>query len=147
METNTHNIGDDNINFFGGDDFVFTKNKEGEFVGGGYKIDSFFLNEGMPVMTTYNSGEQIGSGCKVSSPFENLAVPAGLFYINTKVQKKDFNINHDEQLNGHKMAPDEMMDKLFALIENDKKRKRKTKKNNLKQNMTKQNKTNTRKNR
>jgi hypothetical protein len=72
----------------------------------------------------------------VSSPFENLAVPAGLFYVNTKVSKKNVDMTHSEQINGHKMAPDEMMDKLFALIEHDKKRKRKTKKNNLKQKKT-----------
>ncbi len=135
METN--NINDiNNVNFFGGDDFVFTKNDKGEFIGGGYKINSFFLNDDMPVMTTYNSGEQIGSGCNVSSPFENLAVPAGLFYVNTKISKKNVDITHSEQINGHKMAPDEMMDKLFALIEHDKKRKRKTKKHNLKQKNT-----------
>jgi hypothetical protein len=72
----------------------------------------------------------------VSSPFENLAVPAGLFYVNTKISKKNVDITHSEQINGHKMAPDEMMDKLFALIEHDKKRKRKTKKHNLKQKNT-----------
>lgn len=129
-ETNKENE-NKNIEFFNHDEFVFTQ-KGGKFMGGGYEIKSFFLDKDIPVMTTYNSGEQIGSGCNVSSPFENLAVPAGLFYVNTKVQKKDFDINHDEHINGHKMAPDEMMDKLFALIETDKKRKRKTKKNNIK---------------
>ena len=132
METNNIN----NVNFFGGHELVVTKDSEGNIIGGGYKIDSFFLNGDMPVMTTYNSGEQIGSDCNVSSPFENLAVPAGLFYVNTKISKKNVDITHSEQINGHKMAPDEMMDKLFALIEHDKKRKRKTKKHNLKQKNT-----------
>lgn len=129
----TDNIEDTgNIEFFDGGDFVLTKNKEGKIISGGYKIDSFFLEGDTPLMTTYNKIDQYGG--KVSSQFENLAVPAGLFYINTKVPKKDIEIISDKQIIDHKMAPDEMIDKLFKLIEFDKKRKRKTKKNNIKQN-------------
>lgn len=118
------------IEYFSGGDFVFTKSG-GEFVGGGYKINSIFLEDNIPIMTTYNNPNQTGDN--VSSQFENLAVPAGLFYINTKVSKKDIDILSDKNFN-HKMAPDEMMDKLFSLIEFDKKRKRKTKKNKVKLN-------------
>jgi hypothetical protein len=129
-ETNTNNT---QRHFFNGEDFVFTRNSDtGEFIGGGYKINSFFLKDDMPVMTTYNNSDQ--SGEKVSSQFENLAVPAGLFYINTRVPKKNVELSFDEHFNNHKMAPDEIMDKLFTLIEVDKKRKRKTKKNNIKLN-------------
>jgi hypothetical protein len=121
-----------NTQIFNGGDFVFMKDEKGSIMSGGYKINSLFLEEDIPIMTTYNKMDQYGG--KVSSPFENLAVPAGLFYINTKVSKKDSKTTSDNQFNNHKMAPDEIVDKLFSLIEFDKKRKRKTKKNNAKQN-------------
>ena len=85
-------------------------------------------------MTTFNNeGEQ--NGGNVSSSFENLAVPAGLFYINTKTLKNN-NLNLNEHYNNRKTAPDEMIDKLYALVEFDKKRKRKTKKHYIKKNKT-----------
>lgn len=122
-----------NIDIFGGDEFVFTKNHKPdgttEIIGGGYKVNSFFLQDDIPAMTTlnntnFNISEQ--SGGKVSSPFENLAVPAGLFYINQKLPK---NVNSlDNSYNKHQMLSDDIMDKLFGLVEVDKKRKRKTRK-------------------
>ena len=112
---------------FGEGDFVFTQNPEGAVVGGGYTIESFFLQGGMPPMTTYNESPLLGG--KVSTPFENLAVPAGLFYINMRVPKKNSDDSNDQHYKNHEMASDEMIDKLYSLIEVDKKRKRKTRKN------------------
>ena len=110
------------------DDFVLTKtiDESGKeiILGGGYKIDSFLLQNGNLPMQTYNDGSQ--SGGKVSSPFENLAVPAGLFYINQKVPKMNSkDKNYDTP---HYMLPDDIHEKLFSLIQMDNKRKRKTKK-------------------
>ena len=109
----------ENEELFGGDDFVFTKLNDPEtgkstFIGGGYKVKSFFLQGGLPIMTTLNTSEQTGG--KVSSPFENLAVPAGLFYINQRIPK-------------HDAVSDDMIDKLFNLVDANKKQRRKTKKN------------------
>jgi hypothetical protein len=128
------NKADNTINYnniFNGGEFVLTQDSNGEFVGGGYKIISSFLQGGQPIMTTLNDEEQDGGN--VSSPFENLAVPAGLFYINTKILKNE---NLNEHFNNRKTAPDDMIDKLYALVEYDKKRKRKTKKHNIKKNKT-----------
>ncbi len=128
------NLNNENIEMFEGDEFVLTTNSEGNIVGGGYKIKSFFLQEGISPMTTLNTSGQQGG--KVSSPFENLAVPAGLFYVNMRVAKKET----EPQYKPHEMASDDIIDKLYALVEVDKKRKRKTRKHN-----SKNNKTNTRK--
>lgn len=123
----------ENEELFGGDDFVFTKLNDPEtgkstFIGGGYKVNSFFLQGGLPIMTTLNTSEQTGG--KVSSPFENLAVPAGLFYINQRIPKHDLDIEkqiyHYEQ---HDAVSDDMIDKLFNLVDANKKQRRKTKKN------------------
>ena len=120
---------------FNGGEFVLTQDVNGEFVGGGYKIVSSFLQGDEPIMTTLNK-EQDQDGGNVSSPFENLAVPAGLFYINTRISKNN-DIKLDKHYNDRKTAPDEMIDKLYALVEFDKKRKRKTKKHIIKKNKTK----------
>jgi len=111
-----------------GNEFVFTQiqNPDGSksFVGGGFKVNSFFLQDNIPIMATLNDSHQAGG--KVSSPFENLAVPAGLFYINQKIPKNELPSN--PTFESKKMLPDDIMDKLFGLVEIDKKQKRKTRK-------------------
>jgi hypothetical protein len=132
---------DTNDELFGGGDFVFMQRTcpdgKKEFISGGYKINSLFFDEDMSPIKTYNTNEQMGG--KVSSSFENLAVPAGLFYVNMRVPKKHEKKEHFYEK--HTTAPDELMDKLFGLVETDKKRKRKTRKHidkySLKLNKTK----------
>jgi len=126
---------------FGADDFVLTnkvnENGKNEFVGGGYKVESFFLNNDVAPMTTINNSgneTQQQGGKKVSSPFENLAVPAGLFFINQRTTKRSDSDNDKKNKDNfnhykpHETASDDLMDKLFGLVEVDRKRKRKTKK-------------------
>jgi len=123
-----------NQSIFGGADFVFTErtkeNGEKEIIGGGYKLESAFLKGGTPVMTSYNTSNQMGG--KVSSPLESLAIPAGLFYINMRVPKnkenKEKKEGYENHYQEHKMLSDDVFDKLFDLVEVDKKRKRKTRK-------------------
>jgi hypothetical protein len=115
-------------------EFVFTQtiDEDGNkiIIGGGYKINSFFLKEDQPIMTTYNNPEDTSDqhgGKRVSTSFENLAVPAGVFYIDQKIAKVDnmktnFNDNHN-------MLPEDIYDKLLALVQPIQK-KRFTKKNN-----------------
>ena len=128
----------DNTNeetIFNGGDLVFTQNSDGTMIGGGYKITSSLLEGGMPAMLTVNTEDQ--SGGKVSSPFENLAVPAGLFYVNMRVPKKYVEKDTEEHYKPHETISDDMIDKLYSLVEVDKKRKRKTRKHHIKQNKTK----------
>lgn len=118
---------------FDGGEFVFTErtdnNGKKEIVGGGYKIKSFFLQEGLSPMTTYNTSTQTGG--KVSTPFEHLAVPAGLFFVSMRVPKKDLNEYNEPRYTQHETASDDMIDKLYALVNADKKQKRKTKKHKV----------------
>lgn len=115
---------------FGGNDFVLMSRigEDGnrEIISGGYKVDSIFLQGGEPLLTTLNQENQEGG--KVSNSFENLAVPAGLFYINQRIPK---NISKDKEFfyRDHDTISDDMIDKLFGLIDANKKQKRKTKKN------------------
>ena len=131
---NTENIDE----LFNGGDFVFMQrtgeNGQKEIIGGGYKINSFLLQEGKSPMTTYNTNDQMGG--KVSSSFENLAVPAGLFYVNMRFPKKDSE-KQEQFYQKHETISDDMIDKLFGLVEADKKRKRKTRKHYTKLDKTK----------
>lgn len=120
---------------FGGNEFVFTQKMNPEtgnytIVGGGYTIDSTLLSLGIPIMETRNLSNQTQSGGKVSSAFDNLAVPAGLFYINQRNYKNDLETDKkDNHYKEHEIISDDMIEKLFGLIDADKKRQRKTKKN------------------
>ena len=131
--TKYEDITDDTDELFNGGDFVFTqttdKNGETKIVGGGFNINSFFLQEGTSPMRTYNTSDQMGG--KVSSSFENLAVPAGLFYVNMRVPKQ----HHEKKTKNyekHTPISDDLIDKLFSLVDVDKKRKRKTKRHSMK---------------
>jgi len=122
---------DNNYQLMGGDEFVMIQQKgengQTEFVGGGYKIKSFFLEGGNPIIKTLNNRpifDDIQDGGKSSTPFDNLAVPAGLFYINQKSKRNSSDKNYRQ----HEMLPDDIFDKLFGLVEVDKKNKRKTRK-------------------
>jgi hypothetical protein len=128
--TDNTNIIEENI--FNGGELVFTKNSDGSVIGGGYKITSEWLEGGMSPILTLNGSEQ--NGGKVSSPFENLAVPAGLFYVNMRVSKKNM---ENTQYKRHDTIPDDMIDKLYSLVEFDNKRKRKTRKTNIKSHKSK----------
>ena len=130
---------DNSSDIFSGDEFVFTKNYNpdgtSEIIGGGYKVNSFFLQDGIPAMTTFNNSDLFNptfnsqqTGGKVSNLFENLAIPAGLFYINQKNTKNDNDLINNKSYQKHEMLSDNIMDKLFGLVEVDKKRKRKTRK-------------------
>jgi hypothetical protein len=102
--------------YFSGGDFVFTQDGGGNIVGGGYKINSDLFKQTLSQ-----------TGGKATSPFENLAVPAGLFYVNMRVPKNESEkkTHHYQE---HEMLSDDVFDKLFGLVEIDKKRKRKTRK-------------------
>lgn len=113
---------------FDNNDFVLQRGIDGQFIGGGYKINSSFLKKRQNIMTTLNQdgGDKVSD--KVSDLFNNLAVPAGLFYVNQKVSKNDTN-SYTE----HTMLPDDIHDKLFALIAVDNNKKRKIDKKTRKQ--------------
>jgi hypothetical protein len=110
------------------DDMVFFKNSEGAIMSGGYNVESHMLQKGISPMQTLNLSQNGGKDDKVSSSFNNLAVPAGLYYITQPASK---NKKYDEQQNynkEHVPLSDDIFDKLFAMIEYDNKKKRKTKK-------------------
>lgn len=55
-------------------------NEDGTASAGGYKIESFFLEQGSSPMTTMSGGKKSDRG-KVSDHLRDLAVPAGLLCV------------------------------------------------------------------
>lgn len=64
------------------DDFIFYKNKEGDIMSGGYKVNSILKNPVMKSSSIKKKSHKQGDGESVSDLYnENLAVPSGL-YVN-----------------------------------------------------------------
>jgi hypothetical protein len=123
-----------NSSLFDGGEFVLMQNDDKEIVGGGYKINSFFLKEGKSPITTYNNPNQ--NGDQVSCQFENFAVPAGLFLLRVPNNNKYIE-TQQQYYQPHEMASDDLIDKLFGLVETKKRDQRKTRKHNIKLHKTK----------
>jgi hypothetical protein len=112
-------------------DLIFYK--EGDQIKSvGYSINSILLQNGMSPMKTFNTSKQIG-GDNISSDFDELAVPSGLSYISQKKTSSNFDLFSGGSLKNnptdqHDVLSDDIYDKLFGLVEYDKKQKRKTRK-------------------
>jgi hypothetical protein len=106
-------------------DLIFYKNPDGNIMSGGYNVESHMLQKGISPMQTLNLSQYGGKDDKVSSNFENMAVPAGLYYITQQNNtKKKEQMNYEKE---HVALSDDIFDKLYAMIEYDDKKKRKTK--------------------
>jgi len=132
-DTDTDTDTDTENNQFNEGEFVLMQNADKEIVGGGYKINSFFLKEGKSPITTYNNHNQDGDN--VSCQFDNFAVPAGLFLLRVPSNKNI--LTQEPYYQPREIASDDLMDKLFALVEKNKIHKRKTRKHNINSNKRK----------
>lgn len=115
-------------------DLIFYKNAGGNIMSGGYNVESFMLQKGISPMQTLNAAQYGGKDEKVSSNFENMAVPAGLYYITQPNHKNKEQLHYKKE---HTAISDDIFDKLYAMIEYDDKKKRKTKKHVTQQNKKK----------
>lgn len=113
-------------------DLIFYK--EGDQIKSvGYSINSILLQNGMSPMKTFNTSKQIG-GDNISGDFEDLAVPSGLsFFPKKKSSNLDFDLfsggySKKNPADQHDVLSDDIYDKLFGLVEYDKKQRRKTRK-------------------
>lgn len=104
------------------DELVFYK-ENNQIKSGGFSVKSTLLNNNISPMTTMNSFS-LGGGEKFSDAFENLAVPAGLFFINQKVPKAQY----DGYSKSHTAISDDLYDKLFDLVRFNNKKTKKTRK-------------------
>jgi len=111
-------------------DLIFYKDDNGAIMSGGYNVESHMLQQGISPMQTLNMDQTAGGKSnKVSNSFENLAVPAGLYFITQKNNKKKEQTNYNKD---HEALSDDIFDKLYDMIKYDDKKKRKTRKQDLK---------------
>jgi hypothetical protein len=119
------------MSIFNDEDLIFSKNPDGEIMSSGYRVNSILLQKGIPIMKTVKKLQQGGKDDDERDEnvfdFDNYVVPAGISYITEKKISSDLYSGgkYDDQ---HTMLPDDIYDKLFHLIEYDKKQKRKTRK-------------------
>lgn len=119
------------MSIFNNEDLIFSKNPDGEIMSSGYRVNSILLQKGIPIMKTMKKlqqgGEEDDDGTheNLFTDFDNYVIPAGISYITEKKTSSDLygGGKYDDQ---HTMLPDDIYDKLFHLIEYDKKQKRKT---------------------
>jgi hypothetical protein len=109
-------------------DLIFYK-EGNNIMSGGYSINSIFLKNGVSPMQTVNfrrkglesnskeesDSKKDSSKNSISSLFEDLAIPAGLYFNNTKLFPEN-KIPYQEY-EEHTMLPDDIFDKLFKMVE------------------------------
>ena len=134
------------MSFIGSDELVFNKNDE--FYGGGFSVDSIMMRHGISPIVTLNGQKGGTSNGNVSSIFEGLAVPSYAYYNNFQSGGKPNNYNKydsdsDEEEN---IVGEDLHDKLLGLVtehDNNTKNNRKgtkraiNKKDNNKKNISK----------
>ena len=90
------------------EDLIITKNSADETICGGFKVNNILLNSNNPAIVTMNAGKKTLN--KVSSLFDELAVPAGLLFIQDKL-----NPRYSEKTAN--IIDDTIYDKLFNLAQ------------------------------
>ncbi len=136
-EDNTIELGPDDVEkVTNDDDFVFYKNKKnGEFIGGGYMVNSILLKSGISPMITLNKKDkETGeiTNMKLSDVYSNLAVPSGLFYkySTTPDSNKQFGGSGNIVEYGDSgVIDDDIYEKLLDSVTVKDNKKKKTKKN------------------
>jgi hypothetical protein len=120
------NENNEETNIFTDGELIMTESIDKEtgkktIMSGGYRVDSHFLNNGIPIMSTLNSNdtnELIGGG--KSTKYETLAVPAGIYFINQKIPKYSERLN--TTFENRKVIDENIFDKLFEYAEYGKKK-------------------------
>ena len=99
------------INYIGGDEFVFT-NEDG-IQSGGFSVNSIMMKAGMSPIMTLNT--QYGGGDKVSDLFNNLVIPNWALSYGNKMGGGPYqDISDDESSDGD--IDDDLNDKLLDLV-------------------------------
>ena len=96
-------------------DLVFSKNSDGGLQSGGYKVNSVFLKNQVPIMTTLNSPRSQKGGAvahAIGDIFSDLAVPAGLLYM----QQAYTPSNKYDTIHQDKVASESLYDKLLNMV-------------------------------
>ena len=97
---------------FSSGDLAFYKDNDGKMHAGGFKLNTIFNNNNMPMMSiTSQMGGAKSKNNILDSLTDGLAVPAGLFYLNTIPQPQTVSASNNEVASNH------LIDRLVDLMD------------------------------
>ena len=97
---------------FSNDDLAFYKDNDGKMHAGGFKLNTIFNNNNMPMMSITNQmGGAKSKNNILDSLTDGLAVPAGLFYLNTTPKSQTISPTNNEVASNH------LIDRLVDLMD------------------------------
>jgi len=109
---------------FSSEDLAFYKDNDGKMHAGGFKLNTIFNNNNMPMMSvTSQMGGAKSKNNILDSLTDGLAVPAGLFYLNAIPQPQTVSTSNNEVASNHLI--DRLVDLMDPINENTRKMTRK----------------------
>jgi hypothetical protein len=122
---------------FSNEDLAFYKDNDGKMHAGGFKLNTIFNNNNMPMMSiTSQMGGAKSKNNILDSLTDGLAVPAGLFYLNTTPSSQTISSTNNEVASNHLI--DRLVDLMDPIDEKTRKMTRKKAQKHSKQKHSKQ---------
>jgi len=122
---------------FSSEDLAFYRGGDGKMHAGGFKLNTIFNNNNMPMMSiTSQMGGAKSKNNILDSLTDGLAVPAGLFYLNAIPQPQNVSTSNNEVASNHLI--DRLVDLMDPIDENTRKMTRKKVQKHSKQKHSKQ---------
>jgi len=116
---------------FSNDDLAFYKDNDGKMHAGGFKLNTIFNNNNMPMMSiTSQMGGSKSKNNILDSLTDGLAVPAGLFYLNATPPSQTISSTNNEVASNHLI--DRLVDLMDPIDEKTRKMTRKKAQNHSK---------------
>lgn len=103
------------------EDFVYSRDNNGEVMSGGYKINSILLKSNTPLFKSTHNVEGLvsdsqkgGNSLAVDKIFNDLAVPASLLFLQ---QKMSNSVQDHRSDNRNNIVEESLYDKLYKMVE------------------------------
>jgi hypothetical protein len=113
-----HNM--NNYAQLGGDDFVFTKGKDGQTIAGGFSVDSIWMKMGKsPIQTVNTAADPFmeKNDVKVSDLFSNLVVPSWVLTLPYRDSfKGGKGVRQEDSDDENDVVDDDLHDKLLDIV-------------------------------
>jgi len=113
------------------EDLIFHKDPIKGIYGGGFSIKNFFLNNGIPPLTTLNQTGGGSTNNKVSDLFNDLVVPVSLYYKGGKTFTNK-HITESVEEDDDDVLEDSLYNELLNMVTHNPNKKKTTRKNHKK---------------
>ena len=112
------------------EDLIFHKDPIKGIYGGGFSIKNYFLNNGIPPLTTLNQTGGGSTNNKVSDLFNDLVVPVSLYYRGGKTFTNKHITDSDDE--DDDVLEDSLYNELLNMVTHNPNKKKMTRKNHKK---------------